>query len=86
MCLVRPKDCSNVWAVGVGLMSCSMTSVTPQDRLRETDWDKQEDRVTTSLWFVIHSLPLYLSDAAPNVFQSKKSQNNSETHSFIMFI
>ncbi len=45
-----PEDCSNVWAVGVGLMSCSMTSVTPQDRLRETDRDKQEDRVTTSPW------------------------------------
>lgn len=25
--------CSNVRTVGVGLMSCSMTSVTPQDRL-----------------------------------------------------
>lgn len=31
-----PEDCSNVWAVGVGLISYSMTSVTPQDCLRET--------------------------------------------------
>lgn len=51
MCVcARPQDCSNVWAVGVGLMSCSMTSVTPQDRLRETERDKQEDVVTTSPW------------------------------------
>uniref|UniRef100_A0AAV2KUZ7 Uncharacterized protein n=1 Tax=Knipowitschia caucasica TaxID=637954 RepID=A0AAV2KUZ7_KNICA len=41
--------CSSVWAARVGLMSCSMTPVTPLDRLGEKAWDKQEDRVTTSL-------------------------------------
>lgn len=40
---------SSVWTVGVGLMSCSVTSVTPQKRLRETDRDKQEETVTTRL-------------------------------------
>ncbi|CAB1444315.1 unnamed protein product [Pleuronectes platessa] len=49
-----PEDCSNVWAVGVGLMSCSMTSVTPQDRLRETEGGKQEDRASRQQRLRVH--------------------------------